>query len=434
MNSLDYRPGRNNNQHDELDFSDVRAKVSLPYFFENFLGGEPKTVRGGLRFHICPFCGPSEQKSAKVVIKGDRWNCWGCSKHGDVIDAAAFLWGKTTFAAARELLGQDSGTLAKYSPPVVKPALAKDDSAMREFIQLLLDNKLVLPAEVYAYCAGRAISANTVKDAYSRDILVALPLNVEACKQYLLSVAGRDLLARTGIWPEDAKAPAVAFKPLLFITQDRTGFEARLLGLPSGDEPKGLWYGRMGSYWAWGSLRHKRALITEGVWDMLAAVDSGSKRYIRAVAGGNRWNAEMFEDMKGCDTVVGLDGDAPGLAAGGKMMEALAKAGATPSRYLPQGSAKDLNDERIMSDGHYCLLKFFKDGETKHFKKALLSLEGCSWWPAAWFGRHGSDVRISVELGSQSLVQTSHVEPLNRLLATFQAAGMRAEMEQGTPF
>lgn len=400
-----------------VDFSEVRDRVPLEWFFENVLGATAKSMSGTIRFPICPQCGPSSKHSVKVSCKDGKWKCHACDGKGDVVEAAAKHWGLSLKDAALRLIGADPEVMQAYEAPKPRPALERDDSALCEVISKLLDASKPATNAALAYFKGRGIGEAIVKEAVNRGLLVVLPHDPEVCKQHLVDVAGRDALIASTLWREDAKAPAAAFRPLMFVSKEGKAAEFRVMRLTDPGEIKSLRYGGIHP-WAWVNESQDRIMLTEGCLDLLASLAMGTKRSIIGLPGCENWRDEWFAKLKGRDVLTAFDADEAGLTATQKITPVLQKAGASKvEAYELPKDAKDINEQLILQGSH-CKLDFFESQQSDSpYRGATLSLPGCEQWISLQFGmlkgRH-----VNITLGGP---KTRNDAALERLVSTLKS-------------
>jgi hypothetical protein len=102
-------------------FAQARAKVGL----EDFLERESvKLVRVGSQMRgPCVLC---DGAGERFSVKEDKWRCYGCGQHGDVVDLCAALRKTTEYEAAQWLLG---GDVTPSAPRAVKAKPAEGHSS-----------------------------------------------------------------------------------------------------------------------------------------------------------------------------------------------------------------------------------------------------------------------------------------------------------------
>ena len=67
-------------------------KQLLPDYLE-LLEEQGKVESRGEGYYVCPFCNSGDKKNytAAFHIDGTRYNCFACSKHGDIFDLVAHM-------------------------------------------------------------------------------------------------------------------------------------------------------------------------------------------------------------------------------------------------------------------------------------------------------------------------------------------------------
>jgi hypothetical protein len=336
-----------------VDFAEVRKEVNLDWYFEIVLGCEAQKASGALRYSVCPNpeCGAGPKSSVKVRTRNGVWQCCRCQRHGDVIEAAALVTGRSLADAAKELVGADRDLIRAYIPPQPNSAVERDDTALAEVLTILT-SKLQAPSrEGLDYLASRGISAEIVREACKKGMLLTLPSDPKVAKQFLEKEVGRDLLHQAGLWKEDKKAPPIIFRPLVLISNTRAAAEFRFLRPARQDEVKMLRCG-IPVPWGWKGESTKRILITEGCIDLLSAVALGTKRSVLGLPGCMNWRAEWFASFEGADILVAFDNDDAGIKAFEAIEPVLVDAVGGPiGKYALPPGAKDLNDQLMIQLG-----------------------------------------------------------------------------------
>ncbi|OLP04466.1 toprim domain-containing protein [Rhodoferax antarcticus] len=327
-----------------VDFERVKKKYGLIPFFENEMGSVAKKVAGEVRYSVCPACGTSGNQSGRVSIRGLRWHCFSCSDGGDVIEAAARFFGKSLSEAADYLSGESDKLGPVVRPKPVEPIKKRNMVAVREVIAKLLALNLPIDNGVAAYLEGRCINRELIQEAIDRKIVVTLPSDPNICLRLLLDELGRDLLIESGVWKEGSKAPAIIYRPLLFISHDQCGMELRLIGESKIGSPKAIRIGDP-SPALWKGNEH--VMITEGFIDMLSAVVMGTERTIFAIPGAGNWKAsdQWLKDLSETHVLIALDNDEGSRLAKQNLQGFLISVGAKPKIYAPPEGLKDLNDQ-----------------------------------------------------------------------------------------
>lgn len=329
-----------------VDFKKVREKVDLNWFFEKMIGAKAKPMSGRVRYAVCPNqgCKPSSVHSVKVSVSGDGWSCFSCGKGGDVVQAAAYLWGMELKDAGLELMKADAEMLQNYVPPVVPEAVQRDDAALGIVLAKVAEALTYPSKEALAYLASRGISERVAREACERGIMMTLPNDPFKAKSLLCDIAGQELMMKAGLWKPDKKAPACAFRPLWFRSQSHCAAEFRLMRKPVGEEKKAMRYGGK-SPWIWEGELANEWMLVEGPIDLLSAVELGSKRTIFGLPGCENWEPEWFSIMAGQNVLVALDPDKPGYAALENLKPVLEAYKCKVGIYSPPNRVGDLNEE-----------------------------------------------------------------------------------------
>lgn len=331
-----------------VDFKRVRDSFSLSCFFEDTMGAATKVVSGNVRYSACPACGMSSESSVKVSVRNEKWHCFSCEKKGDVIDAAAAFFGISLLDAASQL-SNDENQPRKQTAPKPAPLVVRNQDAINEVIENLLNAQTAPDPSVVAYLQKRGIPEETVIEAISRKILITLPNDPTAALRYLLDVVGRELLEKSGIWKVDSKCPAIVYRPLGFVSANGRGIEFKLIGESTVAMAKVIRYGEP-SPCVWAGNEH--AMITEGCVDLLSAIVMGSERTIYSIPGASNWSEsdEWLLGLKKRFVLLALDTDKAGVTGSDNLFKVLKSFESKVFRYaLPEG-IKDLNDQlRMMS-------------------------------------------------------------------------------------
>jgi DNA primase len=333
-----------------VDFSTVKEQVPVSLFFDMHMGAS-KAVAGGQRYAACPACGhSSSSKSVRCSVRNNRWHCFSCAQKGDVIDAAAYLFGISHALAAEQLLEGSSEIPEDVKRRAFQaPTPVRNDDAVALVIDKLIAAQADMDPAVEKYLIGRGISKQVIQEALARGILVSLPSNPDKAIRHLVDNVGIELLKEAGMWKKDAKAPGIIYRPLAFVSHNRRSIEFRLIE-ESEQKVKVIRYGAPAQLlWENSDI----VMMTEGPVDMLSAVVMGTQRTIIGLPGANvwiNWGQEWLEQFRGKQILLCFDNDFtakdnPGQTAQAKLTEALQAVGAKVHSYrLPQG-VKDLNDE-----------------------------------------------------------------------------------------
>lgn len=314
------------NEKRKVNFADVKQQIPCEYFFINYLNSKPKPMGSGVRFGSCPSCGTSPHNSSvKVNVRNNRWNCFACDRGGDVIDAAAFFYGVSHVEAARKLVENTgiSEAVKKWKVKHFKNerqvTKSDDQEFVTEVINKLLDAQKdfkLLDEKSLSYLKDkRGIPENILKVAFDQKLLVVLPFNPAEAKAHLEMYVGRELLEKAGMWSADAKAPAIAYRPIAFVTTNKKSIEFRRIRKPiSNSDAKCLNYGGMSPYFIEGELKDDY-IVVEGAIDLLSILAFGSKRSVIGLPGSKRYKESWFSRMAGRSIMFALDPDKAGLEA-----------------------------------------------------------------------------------------------------------------------
>lgn len=328
-----------------VDFKVVRESYSLSTFFEGDMGAKSKVVSGSTRYGNCPNCGPSSDASVKVSVRNGKWHCFSCEERGDVIDAASLYFEVSPAEAAMRLAGDVPSTRPVKVKPVREPEVVRDQVAIAEVIERLLSAQKAPDASCVDYLNSRGIKKEVIAAAVMRKLVVTLPGDPNVALRFLLDVVGRDLLEKSGIWKEGSKAPAIVYRPLAFVSNDRQGIEFRLIADSHVAMAKAIRYG-VPSVWMWRG--NEKVMLVEGVTDLLSALSMGTGRTIIAVPGAKNWDEsdEWLQSLKGKqDVLLALDNDEAGDRGAKAFKEVLEAMGATTRRHVHPDGCKDLNDQ-----------------------------------------------------------------------------------------
>ena len=327
-----------------VDFKSLRESYSLSFFFENTMGATSKNVSGSARYSACPNCGTSSDTSVKCSVRNNKWHCFSCEDRGDVIDAASKFFGLPPAQAAKQLANDTAPAPARRLAPVVLPRVDRDQNAINEVIEKLLNAQGSPDIDCLTYLAWRGISKQTVEAAVQRQLIVTLPGDANIALRYILDVVGRELLIKAGIWKDGSKAPAILYRPLAFVSSNRRGIEFRLIRSSDIAMAKAIRYGEPAP-WVWNG--NDQAMLVEGGIDMLSAIELGSQRTIYSLPGAKNWNENdrWLMSLRGKNVLLAFDADESGRR-GALELETILKRYETPLKHHkhPAG-CKDLNDQ-----------------------------------------------------------------------------------------
>lgn len=331
------------------DFSVVKQSISIVEFFENVIGAEPVDIAGSgssRRYGVCPACG-LHKHSHRVSVIEKGFNCFSCNAKGDVITAASLFWGIGKAQAAAMLM--EGGYTSIYSEgfkPAIPAQKPRDEAAYKELVKSFLEAPKTDERGVYNYLNGRGITDQTIEEGVKRGLIVALPQNPSHASNWLNKYVGQELMLKTKILKEDKRTPGIIYKPLCFIGDNKASIEFRIAGPKQSEHDiKSIRYG-LSSPWTWSGK--SGVMVTEGVIDLLSAVELGTERTIVAIPGCQSYKVQWFDQYKGQQILLALDSDGPGIDAAHKMKSDLEGCGHTVYIYTLPDGCKDLND-RLMA-------------------------------------------------------------------------------------
>jgi len=331
-----------------FDFKTIKEKVSLFGFFENDMGADKVQIAGQIRYSICPNpdCGESSKRTGKVSVREGKWHCFACGEHGDVIEAANLWKGYGSLSRAADYLSGNVGDEPIVSRPVIayEPVPVRNQEAINKVIERLFDVAARPVDGVVSYLEGRGITRELTLEAIDRGIMLHLPTDPTDALRFLLDEVGKDLLCEAGMWKEGSKTPGIIYKPLLFVSWDKSGVEFRIADKPKDGAPKAIRYGNP-TPCIWEGNGH--AMITEGFIDMLSAVALGSERTIYGIPGAENWSEsdDWINSLAGKNTIICLDDDSAGKRGRIKLHSFLSSIHCRTSIYTPPDGLNDLNDQ-----------------------------------------------------------------------------------------
>lgn len=332
--------------------SEAKASVSLLSFLVAHLG-DPRMVGGEPRWNNCPACGEAGQSENKLTLSGGGkyWRCFRCGGHGDVVAAAAAIFGCSDLEAAKHLLNKDDyrrpvSASSHIHIPTMADAEAKRHACATATTLLLEGLEDHWDDTVASYLTQRrGFSAEIVHEAWRSGLLRMLPADASDAISALNHICGQSLLVEAGIWKPDARAPAMAFRPCLFVLPSADSFEARIIRDGRPGEPKVLRYGRAAKPWFWGQS-DRMVAFCEGAIDMLSLVELGYEGSVVGFPGCNSWRDEWLAYAEGKKAHVVFDndpGDNPGQRWAQRLTEMLGSiAKEVINKAPPPG--QDIND------------------------------------------------------------------------------------------
>lgn len=331
-----------------FNFAQVKETMSIIDFFEVVMQAKPHgtSSNGVSRYGHCPSCG-NHDNSHRVSVISKGFNCFGCSAKGDLIVAAELYWGVSKPRAAQMLMEYSSSTERAYRVPEPFVPAVRDSSAYKELVEKLTKSTKSENEYVINYLISRGISLSTIQEGMKRNLILALPSNPSHLSNWLKKYIGDELMFKTKILKEDRKSPGVIYKPLCFVGDNKESVEFRIARpVKNETEIKSIRYGSA-SPWTWKG--ENGVMVTEGVIDMLSAVELGTKRTVIALPGCQSYQIDWFKKYKGEQILLALDSDGPGIEASSKLQSELEAAGHSVHVYqLPKG-CKDLNEQLLAS-------------------------------------------------------------------------------------
>lgn len=337
----------------------VKASISLQGFLEGF-GAKFSRVGGGLRSDACPCCGEGQKGSNKVglLAGGQKWRCFSCGKGGDVIDAAAFLWGIPHRDAIHRLAKEQ---WVDDTAPIRRNTKAQAEDEAKRSMQAALNEALkrlqtavagfVPDDEHVTYLTGRAetqrsIPGRIVAQAQARGMLGFLPNNPIKARMFLEDRVGKDLMIRAGLWNPDKKMPAIAYRPLVFFMPGMDSAEFRMARKAEEGERKAIRYGSASRPWYWSGEDGAKLAVVEGAVDLLSLVALGFKGDVIGLPGATVWRPEWFAGAGKVFTC--LDPDKAGKTATQRIMAACERMGIEVEDKSPvEGDVNDMLKARV---------------------------------------------------------------------------------------
>lgn len=332
----------------------AKQKIRLVDYLSEVIG-EPVKIGTTLRWSACPDCGVSEKKTRKLRLSrdGNIFRCAKCGAEGDVLMAIQLCEGlSSAVEAARWALYSNNCPTRVTNIEVT--SVPKENEAMTVCLRRLFEvTDSVKSLSVIDYLTKkRALTANVILRAKKEGILRCLPSNPAEAIRFLKTECGEDLLRDSGLWRDGARAPGIAFRPLISFFQDQKGAEFRIARDPLEGEPKAVRYGQTTRPWVLAGDRDTWS-ITEGVIDMLSipCLTPSYSGSIMGVPGCNSWVPEWFTHLTGKKVYICFDNDIddplnPGQRWAKIAFEQLAKIGAQPIIHLPK-NGKDINSTLV---------------------------------------------------------------------------------------
>lgn len=321
----------------DIEFQELRARVydaipslSLSSFIERELGIKGKPFGNTTRYSTCVKCGEGPQDSVRfAVLNGDsHYKCHRCGDHGDIVEAAMKLWGKSNWQCALILTGHSTERpapqLAKrevHSQADIDKAAATKAEALRGALVKIqtISESFKDDEDCLDYLTiERNLPIELVREAQRRKFLGFLPSDSNRARDLLLQAVGKEQLIASGLWKEGKKSSAIFFRPLMFFLPGFHSAEFRILGEPDGNNPKSIRYGSAKYPHVWrGAKQSRKGMVVEGFIDMLSAVALGYQGHVVGLPGCNNWDIEQLKEVGSllniAEWVVALDNDSEEL-------------------------------------------------------------------------------------------------------------------------
>ena len=325
------------------DFQEAKRRISIEYFFENWLGTTPGKSAG--RYSVCPECGPSNDNN-KVSVRNGYFTCFKCGAKGDVIEAAALHFKTSAKGAVNLLLGQNDAPASRTEAPKSAPkpnSPPSPNKALLGCIAYIFSHGRVPHASHIEYLHNRGIGDKAIEFAINRGFMRFLPHdNSRENYIWLKESLGLDRLRSAGLVKPDKDFASIAYRPLVFISDDQCAAEFRLIKPAREGESKTICYG-LGAHYYFLDQKRDYALVCEGPIDMLSAFELGLKGNIIGIPGVQKSKVEWFQ--KYSQVILALDHDEAGLKQTAILQEQLAASNI--KCYLFDFNGKDLNEHLL---------------------------------------------------------------------------------------
>lgn len=142
-------------------FQRAREKVSIG----DYLARQSVTLKRSGALEQRGPCVLCDGDGTRFVVKGERWKCWGCGEHGDVVELVAQHLRMTGVEAARWLLGED---VPVSSPPRSKPPASAPEgpsASDRTALEIWAARRPLAGTLAERYLLGRGIAPEVVAAA-----------------------------------------------------------------------------------------------------------------------------------------------------------------------------------------------------------------------------------------------------------------------------
>lgn len=331
-------------------YEELRKQVSLENFLESLFGAPVQTSTGP-RWSSCPHCGESEGDSRKLSLSasGEFFRCWACGSHGDVVEAAALYYRCTHKEAAQKLV--DRPVLDSFPKRRTPRKPVPESCFVEEAISRLVHaQEGYWDYEAVKYLTGhgpgqRAIPVELLQQAHDKGYLRMLSSDPGIASKQVFRAIGKDLMVESGLWDPSKKAPAMIFRPIVFVLPGSAAAEFRALhGKAYG--PKALRHGSMVTPWRWNEGGETVALV-EGLIDLWSLAAMGFQGEILGLPGCRQWNPLWNPLLVDRTVLIKFDLDEEGQVAAadlwGRLHDEQIRA------FIDCPTSGDINDDLVAS-------------------------------------------------------------------------------------
>jgi hypothetical protein len=298
-------------------FQELRARVydkvrslSLSQFIEFELNITGRASGKTMRYSTCVHCGEGPKDSVRFAVLPDdaHYKCHRCGRHGDILEAAMELWGKSNWECALILSGESQErpapnlALRQVRPPEeIEKAAAEKAASLRDAlikIQKITESYKDEEACLDYLVIERGLPIELVREAQRRKMLGFLPNDPKLARKLVLEAVSQEQLIASGLWKEGKKSSAIFFRPCVFFMPGAHSAEFRILGEPSEDNVKSIRYGIARYPYVWRAAQPStRGMVVEGFIDMLSAVALGYQHHVVGLPGCNNWDIEQIKEV-----------------------------------------------------------------------------------------------------------------------------------------
>lgn len=270
----------------------------------------------------CPF---HEEKTSSFRVNANRYHCFGCGAHGDIISWTAHINNCSVGEAIRSLGGN---TIVKYKTPVEKPVATSDYDAVEAKKIIKLNEKV---KEIYHEKIALLDEAagNYVGERFSHDTYKKFRLGYAPRDGCVGTLASPEELMKASLVAQDSRGnyydrlrDRIVF-PLINRAGCCLGFAGRLIPRSDNvDVPKYInpantkAYSRKSFLYGWQSVTDaKNIILVEGYMDVISLFSSGIPNTLSCM--GTALTLEQVNQLSAITKKVYImfDGDMPGLKA-----------------------------------------------------------------------------------------------------------------------